>query len=190
MLTVTRRQLSYITRAYQAVMLVLTVASILLVGTLMGSTAVSLITMLGFLGARQLVENPYHCTSLVKCLFISVLTFSTILRLAPSPSFSLSAGPILASLVAYGSSYVPKYAQYRQFYIEQHSFDIDNPSVADMRARCTAKNFTAEETDICIKLFCKQGTRKLSAKEYMSLVGASDEWTARNIKSAYKKRLM
>lgn len=189
MLSVTRRQLDLIVRAYQGIMTLLTLLGIALVSCVLHKEWIAAMALLVFLGARQLPEEPYHCNSLVKCLAVSIIAFTCILQLSPSLSWSLSAGPLIAVAVAYGSSYIPKFKKYKQYYELQNTFDIENPTEAEMRARCEARRFTAAETEICIKLFCKQGTRKLSAKEYMSIVGASDEWTARNIKSAYKKRL-
>lgn len=190
MLTITRRQLDRLVLAYQVIVLVLTLLGIALVGQAFHKTLVAGMAVVVFIGARQLTPDPYHCNSLVKCFALSVAAFALILRVAPSLSWSLTAGPLLAIAVAYSASYIPKFKKYKQYYESQTSFNIDNPTEAEMRARCEARKFTPAETDICVQLFCKQGTRKLSAKEYMSIVGASDEWTARNIKSAYKKRLM
>ena len=190
MLSVTKRQLGLIVRTYQVFMTLLTLLGIALVGCALRKEWITAIALVAFLGARQLTEEPYHCNSLVKCLAVSILAFTCILRLAPSLSWSLAAGPLIAVTVAYSSSYIPRFKRYKQYYESQNSFNIDNPTEREMRARCEAKKFTPAETEICIQLFCKQGTRKLSAKEYMSLVGASDEWTARNIKYAYMKRLM
>lgn len=189
MLTITRRQLDRLVLAYQALMLVLTLLGITLVGQALRKTLIATMAIVVFLGARQLTSEPYHCNSLLKCFVVSIAVFTLVLRVSPSLSWSLTAGPLLATFAAYGSSYIPKFKKYKQYYESQTAFNIDNPTELEMRARCEARKFTAAETEICVKLFCKQGTRKLSAKEYMSLVGASDEWTARNIKSAYKKRL-
>lgn len=190
MLSVTKRQLGLIVRTYQAAMTALTLLGIALVSCVLHKEWTAFMALLAFLGARQLTEEPYHCNSLVTCLAVSILVFTCILRLVPSLSWSLAAGPLIAVAIAYSSSYIPKFKKYKQYYESQTSFDIDNPTELEMRTRCEARKFTPAETEICIQLFCKQGTRKLSAKEYMSIVGASDEWTARNIKSAYKKRLM
>lgn len=190
MLSVTKRQLGLIVRTYQVVMTLLTLLGIALVGCVLHKEWIAAMALLVFLGARQLTEEPYHCNSLVKCLAVSIFAFTCILQLSPTLSWSLAAGPLIAIAVAYGSSYIPKFKKYKQYYESQTSFNIDNPTESEMRARCEARKFTLAETEICVQLFCKQGTRKLSAKEYMSIVGASDEWTARNIKSAYKKRLM
>ena len=190
MLAITKRQLDRLVLAYQVVMLVLTLLGIALVGQAFHKTLIAIMAVVVFIGARQLTLEPYHCNSLVKCFVLSIAAFALILRVAPALTWSLAAGPLLAIATVYCSSYIPKFKKYKQYYESQVSFNIDNPTESEMRARCKARKFTSAETEICIKLFCKQGTRKLSAKEYMSIVGASDEWTARNIKSAYKKRLM
>ena len=190
MIGITRAQLRRIVTTYQVAMYVITISLIVAVGAFLDKTAVAIMSVGAFVVSRKMVDDVYHCSSMVRCLLVSCAAFLVVLRVAPTPTVSLASGPILSVLIAYASGYIPKYAKYAEFYSSQTAFDINNPTEPELRARCAARKFTAAEADICVKLFCKQGTRKLSAKEYMHIVGASDEWTARNIKSAYKKRLM
>lgn len=190
MIALNKKQLQILSILYELFMFVFTSVCIVFIGNLMHKAIIALLALVAFIGARQLTPEPYHCASLLSCFVVSTLTFACVICLSPNLSFSLVSGPILATALAYCSSYVVKYKQYKQFYEANTAFNIDNPTEAELRHRCALRKFTSTETDICVKLFCKQGTRKLSAKEYMSLVGASDEWTARNIKSAYRKRLV
>lgn len=126
MLSVTKRQLGLIVRTYQTAMTALTLLGIALVSCVLHKEWIVFMTLLAFLGARQLTEEPYHCNSLVTCLAVSILVFTCILRLVPSLSWSLAAGPLIAVAIAYSSSYIPKFKKYKQYYESQTSFDIDN----------------------------------------------------------------
>lgn len=171
MLSVTKRQLGLIVRTYQTAMTALTLLGIALVSCVLHKEWIVFMTLLAFLGARQLTEEPYHCNSLVTCLAVSILVFTCILRLVPSLSWSLAAGPLIAVAIAYSSSYIPKFKKYKQYYESQTSFDIDNPTELEMRTRCEARKFTPAETEICIQLFCKQGTVSSPLKSICLLLG-------------------
>lgn len=126
MLSVTKRQLGLIVRTYQAAMTALTLLGIALVSCVLHKEWTAFMALLAFLGARQLTEEPYHCNSLVKCLAVSILVFTCILRLVPGLSWSLAAGPLIAVAVAYSSSYIPKFKKYKQYYPHLISTTLPN----------------------------------------------------------------
>ena len=66
-----------------------------------------------------------------------------------------------------------------------YAFDLETCTEEQLAERASICGLSKEETEIAIKLFID----KLKAKEYMDLVGASDEYTARNYKSKLKKKL-
>lgn len=190
MLRITPKQLKFIAQCYRMSVTAATFFVILYIGILLEKTLLAILAIISISVSKKFLTDNYHCKSLIHCFCVSCIVFIVLLRVIPSVNFSVASAPVLAALVAYASCYVTRYTKYEKFYSSNNSFNIDNPTEQEIRDRCKFRKFTHDETEICVKLFCKQGTKKLSAKEYMSLVGASDEWTARNIKAAYKKRLV
>ena len=160
-------------------------AVVLLIGTLNNMLFETAIMIVAFWISRSTMGKSWHSDRLIICSMVTFTSFFILTKISLPLEASMFCCILLGMLFAF--------ILYKAYYIKVkvdrydaiYAFNLETCTEEQLKERATICGLSKEETEIAIKLFID----KLKAKEYMDLVGASDEYTARNYKSKLKKKL-
>lgn len=160
-------------------------AVVLLIGTLNNMLFETAIMIVVFWISRSTMGKSWHSDRLSVCSMVTFTSFFILTKISLPLEASMFCCVLLGMLFAF--------ILYKAYYIKVkvdrydaiYAFNLDACTEEQLIERASICGLSKEETEIAIKLFID----KLKAKEYMDLVGASDEYTARNYKSKLKKKL-
>lgn len=160
-------------------------AVVLLIGTLNNMLFETTIMIIVFWISRSTMGKSWHSDRLSVCSMVTFTSFFILTKISLPLKTSMFCCILLGMLFAF--------ILYKAYYIKVkvdrydaiYSFKLETCTEEQLKERAMICGLSREETEIAIKLFID----KLKAKEYMDLVGASDEYTARNYKSKLKKKL-
>lgn len=160
-------------------------AVVLLIGTLNNMLFETIIMLLVFWISRSTMGKSWHSDRLSVCSMVTFTSFFILTKISLPIEISMFCCILLGMCFAF--------ILYKAYYIKAkvdgydaiYAFDLEACTEEQLVERASICGLSKEETEIAIKLFID----KLKAKEYMDLVGASDEYTARNYKSKLKKKL-
>lgn len=160
-------------------------AVVLLIGTLNNMLFETAIMIVVFWISRSTMGKSWHSDRLSVCSMVTFTSFFILtkisLPLEASMFCCILLGMCLAFILYKAYGIKVKVDRYDAIY----AFNLETCTEEQLTERASICGLSKEETEIAIKLFVE----KLKAKEYMDLVGASDEYTARNYKSKLKKKL-
>lgn len=160
-------------------------AVVLLIGTLNNMLLETTIMIIVFWISRSTMGKSWHSDRLSVCSMVTFTSFFILTKISlplEASMFCCILLGMLFALILYKAYYIKvKVDRYDAIY----TFDLETCTEEQLTERASICGLSKEETEIAIKLFID----KLKAKEYMDLVGASDEYTARNYKSKLKKKL-
>jgi len=160
-------------------------AVVLLIGTLNNMLFETTIMIVVFWISRSTMGKSWHSDRLSVCSMVTFTSFFILtkisLPLEASMFCCILLGMCFAFILYKAYGIKVKVDRYDAIY----AFNLETCTEEQLTERALICGLSKEETEIAIKLFID----KLKAKEYMDLVGASDEYTARNYKSKLKKKL-
>ena len=160
-MTVTRRQYDIIKAMYILILLVATPAAMVWGGYIQNRLTEMLLSMAAFLVLRNLYEDKYHVGSKIRCSALAVLIFNLMNRAALPISVSLLCAPVMALLLAYGSSHLAELKARPK----KIPFKCETATPEEFRERGIRRGLKDEDIEFLIKAHRTRGYRKVLAAE-------------------------
>lgn len=165
MVELTRKQFDRLSASYKTIMIPLSYASVIYVGSIQGKLIETILCLLSFLILKKLSKHRLESASMVQCLIYSTLVFACLSRLALPIQISLICGPVIGTMLAYSTSKIASikfdYESLKIDFLKLKSpkpFKLREATIDETIEQCIIKNITPEDREFVLDYY-KRGIR-------------------------------